>query len=489
MRSTGTGISTPPSEGPNEAPRLHPVLAVNDLHERLGRHHLIAQLARGGMGIVWLARSEGPFGFEKLTVVKELKPSLACEPAYREMFLEEARLAARLDHPNIVQTNEVGAEGDRLFMTLELLEGCSLHDAKKKIDGGLPLRLALRVLSGVLAALHYAHEQGIVHRDVSGQNVFLTYDGRVKLLDFGVAKTRSAGRAETKVGVLKGSIPYMSPDHADGSTIDRRADIFAVGVHLRELMTGERMWGELDDVSVLRRLVMRELPDLPLGADVSHALRAIVERAMAPRRADRYATALEMKEAIDDYLAEIDPRGTLSELGVLLERSLTGERAAFRALVQCHKSALATETAYAATVPSAQDPISLPSEDLVTDPSRSNVPPTVPSPSSVSPRSRAGLVALLGAAMLAVAAGVFGLASSIPMPAAVAALPPPPVSAPPAVAEPAASSAPSASNPSPAAASSIATAASPSDLVDAPLDHADSTDSPETPASPLQMTR
>jgi len=462
---------------------------VNDLHDRLGRHRLIAQLARGGMGIVWLARSEGPFGFEKLAVVKELKPSLAAEPAYREMFLEEARLAARLDHPNIVQTNEVGAEGDRLFMTLELLEGSSLHDAKKKIEGGLPLRLALRVLSGVLAALHYAHEQGVVHRDVSGQNVFLTYDGRVKLLDFGVAKTRSAGRAETKVGVLKGSIPYMSPDHADGSTIDRRADIFAVGVHLREMVTGARMWGELDDVSVLRRLVMRELPDLPLEAEVPHALRAIVERAMAPRRADRYATALEMKEAIDDYLSELDPRGNLAELGVLLERSLTGERAAFRALVQCHKSALATETAYAATVPSAQDPISLPSDDLVTDPSRSNVPPSPDAPSAAVAKSRsAGVVALLGAAALAVAAGVFGLTSTLPLPAAVAVLPPPPVSAPSAV-DLAPALAPSVPTGSPATASSIATAASPSDLVDAPLDQVDPGAPAAEPTSPLQLTR
>lgn len=461
---------------------------MNDLHEdqKLGRHHLIAQLARGGMGIVWLARSEGPFGFEKLGVVKELKPALAGDPAYRDMFLEEARLAARLDHPNIVQTYEVGCEGERLYMTLELLEGCSLHDAKKKIDGGLPVRLALRVLSGVLSALHYAHEQGVVHRDVSGQNVFLTYDGRVKLLDFGVAKTRGTGRPETKVGVLKGSIPYMSPDHADGGTIDRRADIFAVGVHLRELVTGDRLWGDLDDVSVLRKLVTRELPAFPTDSRVPQALRAIAERAMAPRRGDRYATALEMRDAIEDYLAETgrgcapSRQGTLDELGVLLERSLSGERAAFRALVKCHKSALATQTAFAATLPSTPNPISLPSGDLVTDPSAA----------ASKPRSRAGLVAILGAAALAVAAGVFGITSSVPVPAAVAALPPPPVSAP---ASPAA--APSVVEP-PSMTATIATAPSPSALGDAPPEPAEAAaeepelpPNPYAPPSPMQTTR
>lgn len=459
---------------------------MNDRYDdqKLGRHHLIAQLARGGMGIVWLARSEGPFGFEKLAVVKELKPALASDPTYREMFLEEARLAARLDHPNIVQTHEVGSEGERLYMTLELLEGCSLHDAKKKIDGGIPVRLALRVLSDVLSALHHAHEQGIVHRDVSAQNVFLTYDGRVKLLDFGVAKARSPGRPETKVGVLKGSIPYMSPDHADGGTIDRRADVFAVGVHLRELITGDRLWGDLDDVSVLRKLVTRELPAFPTDSRIPQQLRAIAERAMAPRRGDRYATALEMREAIEDYLAETDPRGTLAELGVMLERSLSGERAAFRALVKCHKSAMATQTAYAATVPSAPDPITLPSDDLVTDPSAARE----------EPRSRIGLVALTAALALAVAAGLFGLTSSVPVPAAVAALPPSPVSAPIAPA----AAAPSTDTPAtaPTTASSIATVSSPSALGDAPEQTTEVGGSdPELPPnpyvapSPLQLTR
>ncbi|MBS2015133.1 MAG: serine/threonine protein kinase [Deltaproteobacteria bacterium] len=448
---------------------------MNDLHhgEKLGRHRLVTQLAKGGMGIVWLARSEGPFGFEKLTVVKELKPSLASDPAFREMFLEEARLAARLDHPNIVQTYEVGCEGDRLFMTLELLEGCSLHEAKKKIAGGLPVRLALRVLSGVLAALHHAHEQGVVHRDVSAQNVFVTYDGRVKLLDFGVAKTRHPGRAETKVGVLKGSIPYMSPDHADGGTIDRRADIFAVGVHLRELVTGERVWGDLDDVAILRQLVVRELPAFPGETTAPQPLRAIAERAMAPRRGDRYSTALEMKEAIDDYLAEVDPRGSLAELGLLLERALPGQRASLRAVAD--EAARATDTAFAATVPSVRDPISLPSSELQTDVG------SAAGPAAPPPRARGrGLVALFAAALAVAAIGV-GVTTWMPTPAAVSAVPATPPSAATA-AEPAAHAAETAAMPPPAA--SIATVSSPSLLDSVPPEADAPPDGAELPPNP-----
>ncbi|MBX3192961.1 MAG: serine/threonine protein kinase [Labilithrix sp.] len=389
----------------------------------LGRYRVIAELARGGMGIVHLARMRGPGGFEKLVVVKQLKPELAKEEAFQAMFLDEARLAARLSHRNIVQTNEVGCDGGDYFMALELLEGCSLHQARRRV--AIPLRLGLRVLAGVLAGLHHAHEQrddegrplGIVHRDVSPQNVFLTYDGQVKLLDFGVAKSK--GRSyETKAGVLKGSVGYMSPDHVSGSTIDRRADVFAAGLLLREMLVGDRFWGDLDDVDVVKKLIVGDLPPFPDAASIPPALRAICEKAMMPRRADRYATAAEMREAIEAWLDENDPRGSLGELGAILERAFAAERASFRALAK-----RAPQAAFDATVPAMIDPTSLPSSVLVTDVTAE------PMPLVRKNARRRTLGSLAAIALVVLGAAALGVSGVVPVaspPAALAAATPAP---------------------------------------------------------------
>src|ERR1700760_1905309 len=188
----------------------------------LGKYQLIAEIARGGMGIVYLAMVQGPGGFHKLVVVKELNPSVVEEPAFLTMFLDEARLAARLSHPNIVQTNEVGHEGQRYFMAMEYLDGRGLDHVRRRsrtAGFGLTLHMHLRVICDVLAGMDYAHELAdfdgtplhIVHRDASPQNVFLTFDGQVKLLDFGIAKAADSMH-ETITGVVKGKVSYMSPE-------------------------------------------------------------------------------------------------------------------------------------------------------------------------------------------------------------------------------------------------------------------------------------
>jgi serine/threonine-protein kinase len=333
---------------------------------------LVAELARGGMGIVHLAESRGPGGFEKLVVVKELKRELADDPVYTAMFLDEARLAARLSHRHIVQTNEVGCEGGRYFMALELLEGGSLAQVRAKLGlTAMPQNVGLRVLAAVLDALDHAHDLtddegralGVVHRDVSPQNVFLTFDGDVKLIDFGVAKS-SDRRGQTKVGVVKGSVPYMSPDHVDGSIIDRRADVFAVGVILREMLVGERLWGDADDMTILRSLIRRKLPPLPASDAIPAALLGILARAMAPNRADRFPTAASMRDAIEAYLAEVDPRGSLDDLGTWLGTTLAAERTAFRAIVK--KSRRRAPGRPQGNVPTIQTHVWLPSCDLAT---------------------------------------------------------------------------------------------------------------------------
>lgn len=303
----------------------------------LGKYRLVAELGRGGMGIVHLA-VDG----KDLVCVKELRPELASDPEHRRMFVEEARLGARLTHPNIVRVHEVACDGARWFMVLELVEGCSLGRARKTLGPRLPPRLAVRTLVEVLAALDHAHERGIVHRDVSPENVVLGFDGRVKLLDFGVAKARD-GKNVTRQGVVKGSVQYMSPDHVATEPIDGRADVFAVGVLLREILTGERLWdAELDDLAIVRRLIAGDVPPFPARAlrRTPQALREICSKATQADRARRFSSAHAMREALVRWLDAEDPHGSLAELGALLARELPDDHARVRRLLEDERNAV-----------------------------------------------------------------------------------------------------------------------------------------------------
>jgi serine/threonine-protein kinase len=236
------------------ATREDPVLT------EIGKYRLIAELARGGMGNVYLAALQGPGGFNKLVAVKELKPDLADDDTYVSMFLEEARLAARLIHSNIVQTNEVGSEGKHHFMVMEFLDGRALHRVGRRLTdtGRLSVGSHLRILGEALRGLQYAHDLcdfdgqplGIVHRDVSPLNVFVTFDGQVKVLDFGIAKTVDSA-LHTATGVLKGRVAYMAPEQAWGNKVDRRADVYSAGVMLWEAAAGRRLWPKMSEVEIL----------------------------------------------------------------------------------------------------------------------------------------------------------------------------------------------------------------------------------------------
>src|SRR4051794_714881 len=279
------------------------------LGDSIGRYRLIAELARGGMGIVYVAASQGPGGFSKLVAIKELKPDLAQDSDFLTMFLDEARMAARLNHPNIVQTNDVDQHDGRHFIAMEYLEGRSLYFAQKRFapKGGLPQRVVLTVLRDVLAALDYAHELtsadgkllGFVHRDISPQNIFLTFDGHTKVIDFGIAKARDSS-LETKTGVLKGRITYMAPEQL-AHTCDRRTDVFSVGVILAEAITGRRLWQGLSDMEVLSRLVRGDVPVID-DAALPQKLLEICAKALKARPDDRYSSAAEMRDALDEYL-------------------------------------------------------------------------------------------------------------------------------------------------------------------------------------------
>ncbi|HEX8793143.1 MAG TPA: serine/threonine-protein kinase [Polyangiaceae bacterium] len=311
----------------------------------IGRYHLVAELARGGMGIVHLAATQGLGGFNKLLVVKELRPELAGDELYVRMFLDEARLAARLTHRNIVQTIEVGSESSRHYMVMEYLDGRSLHRIVRRFHqqrGGLPVGAHLRVIAEALLGLQYAHDLrdfdgeplGIVHRDVSPLNVLVTFDGQAKLVDFGIAKSADSSQ-ETKTGILKGRVAYMAPEQAWGSVVDRRADLYAVGVMIWEAAAGRRLWPGKSDVEILARLLKEEAPTLrDVRPEAPEDLTAICARAMAKRPEDRYASAGELLDDLETHLSRRRDAMTMREIGSLVTNAFSEERRRMSALVE-----------------------------------------------------------------------------------------------------------------------------------------------------------
>jgi eukaryotic-like serine/threonine-protein kinase len=305
---------------------------------RLGKYQLVAELARGGMGVVYIAVSQGPGRFNKLVAIKELRHDLLDDEKYIDMFLEEARLAARLSHPNIIQTYEVGEDAGRRYLVMDYLDGVSLNRLTRRKSPRFTLRLRMRVLSEVLAALHYAHTLedfdgaavGVVHNPYRGatpQNIFLTGDGQVKLLDFGVAKGVDSD-LETVAGEMKGKPAYMAPEQIRG-VADLRSDVFAIGVVLWEAVAGRRMWDKGDDVATVGRLLGGDLPVLPNRPDIEPELVAMIDRALQPKVDERFQTALEFKQAIDAYLAP-GSDGGLPELGKLVTELFAEERGRIR---------------------------------------------------------------------------------------------------------------------------------------------------------------
>ncbi|NUP10158.1 MAG: serine/threonine protein kinase [Polyangiaceae bacterium] len=310
----------------------------------LGKFKLIAELGRGGMSEVYLAVIAGPAGFNKLVVIKLIKAELAEDPDFINMFLEEARLSARLSHPNIVQTNEVGEVGGRYYIAMEYLEGQPYSRILHRLgrDRGLPLGMSLRVLSDVLAGLHYAHELadfdgsalGVVHRDVTPHNVFVTYDGQVKVVDFGIAKAMNSSH-ETRTGMLKGKVGYMAPEQAKGERVDRRADLFSVGVMLWEAAVGRRLWKGLNEVQILHQLLSGEIPSpRSMRPDISVPLEQLIMKALSPDRDKRHSSAVELQTALDELMDSGSERSTLREVGRLLSKTFEEERKKLKTIIE-----------------------------------------------------------------------------------------------------------------------------------------------------------
>jgi eukaryotic-like serine/threonine-protein kinase len=322
--------------------------------ERVGKYRIIALLGQGGMASVYLSVVAGPVGVNKLLVVKLLREELAHDEDFVAMFLNEARLAARLNHANVVQTYEVGKEGTHHFLAMDYLDGQPLHAVLRKAGrGGVPLDVHVRVLAEMLAGLHYAHtlkdfdgtELRIVHRDVSPQNVFITYDGQVKVVDFGIAKAAGAATT-TQSGVFKGKLAYVAPEQAGGDVVDVRADLFSVGVMLWEAIAARRFaQGDSQTVMLGRRLAGTEPRIRDVVPDADAELADICDRATAHHASDRFATAEEFRLALDGFLDRFSRRVGAREVGQFVSGLFADEREKIRGIIDEQMRRLQRETA------------------------------------------------------------------------------------------------------------------------------------------------
>ena len=299
------------------------------------------------MARVFLTVNEGPAGVQKLLVVKEIRPELAQDAEFLAMFMDEARLAARLSHRNVTHTYEVGIDessgAPRPFIVMEYLEGQSLQALIARVRrDAMPLAVHLRILAGVLAGLHYAHElcdfDGtplmVVHRDVSPHNVFVGYDGQVKLMDFGIAK--AAGSASrTEAGTFKGKLGYVAPEQILGNDVDRRADLFSVGIMMWEALVRRRLTSGDSEAAVVSKRTQGSQPTVTsANPEVPKALAAICDKALAFQPEDRFATAAEMKAALEGYLDAEGLRATDAEIGALVSEAFVAERERIRELLE-----------------------------------------------------------------------------------------------------------------------------------------------------------
>jgi serine/threonine-protein kinase len=288
---------------------------------------LFDDIGRGGMAEIYLARLATESGAARHVVVKQILPELAERPDFAEMLVREAKLAARLSHRNVVQVTDLGREGDKLFIAMEYVEGFDLATLLRRCSRdkvALPPEFALHVVIEALAGLDYAHRAkddegrslGLVHRDVSPSNILVSFDGEVKVCDFGIARANDPAAAEQADESIKGKAGYMSPEHARGDVaLDPRADVFAVGIVLWELFAGRKLYTSKAG-SLLEQARAAAIPDLP-ERDVPEwrSLVSIVSKALAPSRDDRYASAGALRRDLEDYARQAKLHASALRLG------------------------------------------------------------------------------------------------------------------------------------------------------------------------------
>lgn len=302
---------------------------------QLGQYRLVRKLARGGMAEIFLAVQQGPQGFEKVVVLKWMLPELCASEEFVRMFLDEARLAARLEHPNIVRVYGMGEVAGRYYLTMEYLPGEDLasvvHQAYQEFEA-IPPDLAIELVLGAAQGLHFAHELAdaegnplnVVHRDVSPSNVFVTYRGEVKVVDFGLARMR--GKAvDTGTGALKGTFLYMAPEQVEGTAVDRRTDVFQLGLVLHELLTGQRLFLRANEAEILQAVRHAEItPPSRWRVGLPPELDAIAMSCLARNPAERFQSAAELVAALTPLRKERDSLAASERVASYLA-SLFGE--------------------------------------------------------------------------------------------------------------------------------------------------------------------
>lgn len=323
----------PPSTDHDLAPPARaPVPRSGDLVAGVvldGRYELLRPVARGGMAVVWLARVKGKLGFEKLVAVKTILPHLAKDESFRTMFLDEARIASRIRHPNVVSMEDLGEDEGTLYMVLEWILGDSLarlFDVAKKSGHPVPLDVLLRILADACAGLHSAHELrgedgrllDVVHRDVSPQNLLVNTAGVAKVIDFGIAKALDRAAEQTRVGLLKGKVEYSAPEAVRMKPCDRRVDVWALGVILYQFLAGRLPYEGRDDYALLQAIA-GGAPPPPLPPGVPENVAQVALMALRPRRDERYATALDMQRALE---ACISAPLTATDVAACLQENL-----------------------------------------------------------------------------------------------------------------------------------------------------------------------
>ncbi|MCY1014715.1 protein kinase domain-containing protein [Pyxidicoccus sp. MSG2] len=301
-----------------------------DRGRRIGKYEILTRLSMGGMAELFLAFTSGPGGFRKFVAVKQILPDIKKDEQFVKMFLDEARITAAFSHANIGQVFDLGEEGGELYLAMEFLPGQNLEQVVKataRQGYALPMGFIGRVIRDACLGLHYAHHftdpsgrpAVVVHRDVSPKNVMLTYDGVVKVIDFGIAKAR--GRlGRTQVGTVKGTSGYMSPEQVRGAPLDGRSDLFSVGVMLHELLCGQRLFNGPHEAAVMLQIVESDIPaPRSINPDVPEALEAVALRALSRDASQRFTSGREMSRAIEAALGSelFDEDGITAVMGDL----------------------------------------------------------------------------------------------------------------------------------------------------------------------------
>jgi serine/threonine-protein kinase len=278
----------------------------------LGKYQLLRKLATGGMAEVYLAKAAGPMGFEKTLVLKRILPHLAEDPAFVEMFLGEAKLAAQLEHPNVVQIFDFGEAEGSFYLAMELIDGPNLRRLVKRAqEVALPPALCAKLVSFAAEGLAYAHEfrdpatgepLGLIHRDVSPDNILVSRQGAVKVVDFGIAKVAGQGH-RTQTGVVKGKVAYMPPEQLQTKPLDRRVDVYALGIVLYELLTGKRPFDATTDVSVMQAILFEAfIPASQRRPDLPVALQQVLDKALAKDRDKRYPDCRALQADLERFI-------------------------------------------------------------------------------------------------------------------------------------------------------------------------------------------